>query len=150
MKMYNKIQVASDMFVEAHNRYTSPKNEIDNIVSILLSGAVVGIISPLLKEQGGHTEHELLSRISNSIADHGEKPVNESFFREIYNSLKHAGNNRKHVVASSDLEITTDLKREAAHMIDAAKEDFRNITISSEVRNKLSQEFFKLLEPIDS
>lgn len=144
--MFNKIQIASKMFVEAHNRYLGAKEDIDYISSILLSGAVVGIISPLLKEQGGHTTHELLARISNLIAESGEETSHEGMFREVYNSFKHAGNDRGKIAASRDLEIRTDLKREAAHMLDAAKEDFRNIEVSATVRNGLTQEFLDLLE----
>jgi hypothetical protein len=67
MAALNKIQLASEMFVEAHARYTSARRDIDYVTSILLSGAVVGIVSPLLKEQGGHTMHELLTRIGNLL-----------------------------------------------------------------------------------
>jgi len=52
MMTLNKICIASEMFVEAHRLYTEAKADIDYITSILLAGAVLGIISPLLKEQG--------------------------------------------------------------------------------------------------
>lgn len=150
MKTFNKIQLASSMFVEAHLRYIGAKQEMDYIVSILLSGAVVGTIGPLLKDQGGHTTHELLASISNAIAEPGDDKAHEGIFREIYNSLKHAGNERKNISASNDLEIRTDLKKEAARMLDAAKNDFRNINVSSEVRNGLSKQFLGLLQSSDS
>lgn len=146
MKTFNKIQLAAGMFVEAHHRYTGAKQEMDYIVSILLSGAVVGIIGPLLREQSGHTTHELLARISVAIAEPGDNRAHEGMFREIYNSLKHAGNERKKISASGDLTIRTDLKKEAAQMLDAAKADFQNIEVSTEVRNGLSEQFLELLQ----
>src|SRR3990167_3369454 len=150
MTSFNKVWLASDMFVEAHDRYMNAKKELDYIVSILLSWAVVGIVSPLLKEQGGHTTHELLARISNAISDPSEEPAREGMFREIYNSLKHAGNAQRKIAASGDLEIKTDLKKEAAHMLDAAKSDFREIEVPQEIRNNLSAEFLVLLQSEDS
>jgi hypothetical protein len=65
MATLDKIRVASEMFVEAHTRYITASRDIDYITSILLSGAVIGIIGPLLKEQGARTTHELLVRIAN-------------------------------------------------------------------------------------
>lgn len=117
MEKYNKIVVASKMFVESHNRYVSAKEDIDYIVSILLSGAVVGIIAPLLKEQGGYTTHELFAKISNALAEAGiveteDGEAHEGMFRAIYNSLKHAGKERKgaKLKPSDDMEIETNLK----------------------------------------
>jgi len=148
MAAFNKIQLASDMFVEAHARYTNATRDIDYIVSILLSGAIGGIISPLLEEQGGHSMHELLARISNAIAEPGEDVSHEGMFRQIYNSLKHAGNRKKgeYIAASEDLEIQTDLKQEAARMLDAAKNDFRHITVLPQIKDSLSESFILLLQ----
>jgi hypothetical protein len=107
MPTLNKIQVASEMFVEAHTRYATAGRNIDYITSIMLSGAVVGIIGPLLKDQGSRTTHELLARIANVISEPGDDPANDGMFRAVYNSLKHAGNKRQNVLASDDLEIHT-------------------------------------------
>lgn len=134
------------MFVEAHNRYTSARRDIDYITSILLSGAVVGIISPLLKEQGGHTMHELLTRIGKLIVEPGKEETHEGMFRETYNALKHAGNKNQNISPSEDLEIQTGLKKEAAHMLDAAKHDFLEIKVFPQDREGLSKEFLSLLE----
>ncbi len=142
----NKIEVASQMFLEAHDRFRSATREIDYVISIVLSGAVVGIVSPILKEQGGHTAHSLLARISNVIAEPGEPPTHEGVFRATYNAFKHAGDERRNVAPSADLEISTNLKLEAAHMLDAAKADFRPITVKHDVRERLSQRFIELLE----
>ena len=71
-------------------------------------------------------------------------------YRQIYNSLKHAGNERKRIAPSADLEFKTDLKREAAHMLDAAKDDFASVTASRDIRDTLAPEFIALLQVQDS
>jgi hypothetical protein len=142
---HNKIRVASKMFTEAHNRYVNAKGDIDYIASILLSGAVMGIVSPLLREQGGHTSHELLAKIAKLTAEQGESPAREGLFRAIYNGLKHAGDDRQGIAASEDLELDVDLPREAAHMLDDAKADFKAIAVARELRAQIPQEFFALV-----
>ncbi|MCK4951955.1 MAG: hypothetical protein KAS48_09060 [Gammaproteobacteria bacterium] len=149
MTKYNKIVVASSMFMEAHHRYLSAKHDIDYIVSIVLAGSVVGIVSPLLKEQGGQTSHQMLAEIGNLLVDSKDADMHEGLFREIYNSFKHSGNKRKGLDPSEDMEIETDLKLEAAHMLDAAKDDFLDINISSAIRNDIPGEFITLLESLD-
>ena len=134
------------MFVEAHERYMKATRDIDYVVSIVLSGAVVGIVSPLLKEQGGHTTHSLLARIDSLIAEPRDLPIHEGMFRAIYNAVKHAGNDRQNIAPSTDLEIETDLRAEAAHMLDAAKQDFRQIEVLPELSDSLSRKFVGLLE----
>ena len=148
MLTLNKVKVASEMFVEAHARYATARRDIDYITSIMLSGAVIGVIGPLLKEQGGRTTHELLVAIANAISSPGDAPAYEGMFRTVYNGLKHAGNDKQKqkVRASDDLEIRTNLPLEAARLLDAAKNDFRNIEVSAEVRQGLSPEFIQLLE----
>lgn len=146
MGTFNKIQIAAEMFLEAHLRYTTASRDIDYITSLMLSGAVVGMISPLLTEQGGHSRHSLLARISNAIAEPSEPPSGEGMFRAIYNALKHTGNDRRSVAPSADLEIHADLALEAARMLDAAKQDFRQIQVSQEQKKKLVPEFLTLLE----
>ena len=143
MSTYNKIVMASKMLMEAHNRFESAKSEMDYLSSILLSGAVVGIIAPLLEEQGGHPMHEILARISNFI---GEEKMHQGIFREIYNTFKHSGNKRRNIKPSEDLEIEADLKLEAGRMLEAAKTDFKEIKVSSEIRNEISGDFIRFLE----
>lgn len=145
MATLNKILVASDMFVEANSRYASAMRDIDYATSILLSGAVVGIVGALLKDQGGQTSHDLLARIANLIREPGDDIARDGLFRSVYNSLKHAGDPRQGIRASDDLKIHTDLRLEAARMLDAAKADFREIEISEDVRLQLSPEFIQLL-----
>lgn len=134
------------MFVEAHERYLKASEDFDYVASIVLSGAVMGIVSPLLKEQGGHTSHSLLARIGNLFAEHGDSPMHEGVFRATYNAFKHAGNDRQKIAATADLEFTTDLKREAARMLDSARDDFRQIEVESTLKDRLSPQFIALLE----
>ena len=150
MAALNKVHVASDMFVEAHSRYVNATRDIDYITSILLSGAVIGIIGPLLKEQGGRTTHELLAKIADKIAEPGDDPARDGMFRSVYNALKHAGKDHPKVLASDDLEIHAHLSLEAARMLDAAKEDFRKVEASSEVQQSISPEFIQLLASDDT
>ena len=151
MSKYNKIVLASKMFIEAHNKFDSAKSEMDYVSSILLSGAVVGIVAPLLEEQGGHPMHEILARISNDVMIHfmvseGNERAHQSIFRKTYNAFKHAGNKRMNIKPTEDLEIETDIKLEAGRMLDVAKSDFKQIEISRNIRSQISNEFIQLLE----
>lgn len=150
MSRFHKIPLAADMFVEAHARYESAKRELDYVVSLLLSGAVVGIVAPLLTEQHGHSTHEVLARLGNFISEPGDERMHEGMFRDAYNALKHSGNKRAKVAAADDLMVDANLKLEAARMLDAAKSDFRNIEVPEEVQIALSPEFIALLESNDS
>jgi hypothetical protein len=150
MAKYNKVVVASLMFAEAHKRFVNAKEDMDYINSILLSGSVIGIIAPFLKEQGGRTSHELSAKLCNLLVEDGEKcDFHEGIFRETYNSFKHAGNRKKKVKASDDLIIETNLKLEAAHLLDDAKDDFNAITVKEDIIRELSDEFLTLLESVD-
>ena len=146
MNKYNKIVLASKMFTEAHNKFDSAKSEMDYVSSILLSGAVVGIVAPLLEEQGGIPMHEILTRISNVMASEGDEKTYQGIFRETYNAFKHAGNKRKKIKPTEDLEIETDIKIEAGRMLDIAKSDFKQIEVSHNIRRQISNEFIQFLE----
>lgn len=146
MKKYNKIVFASEMFERAHNQFISAKSEIDYASSLLLSGAVVGIIAPLLAEQGGHPTHDLLARIGTAISGPDDQKQHAGLYRVAYNSLKHAGNDKKKLKASEDLEFEADIRLEAARMLDAAKADFKEITVAHLVREQCSRTFLELLE----
>ena len=50
MSQYNKIVVASEMFERSHEVFETAKSDMDYITSIMLSGAVIGIVAPLLLE----------------------------------------------------------------------------------------------------
>ncbi len=69
MKTHNKIVIASQLFERAHEIFESAESEADFASSLLLAGAVVGIIAPFLAEQGGHPTHDLLARIANATAE---------------------------------------------------------------------------------
>jgi hypothetical protein len=146
MKRYNKIVVASQLFERAHEIFESAESDTDYACSLLLAGAVVGIIAPILEEQGGHPMHDLLARIANATAEPDDKNYHAGFFRAAYNSLKHSGNNRKGIKPSEDLEFEADVKREAGHMLDVAITDFSEIRVSTEIRNLCSKSFIDLLE----
>lgn len=150
MVTLNKVEIASQMFVEAHERYISASQDFDYVASIVFSGAVMGIVSPLLKEQGGHTSHSLLARIGNLAADPGDPSMHEGIFRATYNAFKHAGKKSPRIAPSADLEVTTDLKREAAQMLDPAKDDFRQIQVEPDLRARLSPQFIALLESYEA
>jgi len=152
MSPFNKIEIAAEMFVESHDRYHAAGLDIDYIVSILLSGAIIGIVDPLLEEQGGHTAHSLLVRILNLIAEPGEPESKDGMFRAIYNALKHAGNDKgkNKVAASADLEIQADLRLDAARMLEAAKQDFQQVSIPQTIRQRLPSRFIALLESEES
>lgn len=146
MKTYNKIVVASELFERAHDMFESAETDTDYACSLLVSGAVVGIIAPILEEQEGHPMHNLLARIANATAEPDDEKYHPGFFRVVYNSLKHAGNKSKDIQPSEDLEFEADVKREAAHMLDVAKADFSEISVSAEIRNLCSKSFIDLLE----
>jgi len=146
MATLNKITVASEMFMEAHRRFRAASQDIDYIASIMMSGSVIGIVGPLLKEQGGHTSHEILARISTFLDGPGSPRTKEGVFRAVYNGLKHSGDIAGKLAPSDDLVLEADLAREAAHMLDAARDDFRQIEVTNGTRAELSQEFLQLME----
>jgi len=142
--MHNKLVLAAEMFVEAHERFTRARGDIDYVASLMLSGAVVGIVAPLLNEQGGRSMHQLLAALSQAVAEPGDG-AHEGLFRTAYNGLKHAGDRRKGVAASQDLMLRADLRFEAAKMLEAAREDFRKVLIEPEVHSKLTPQFVELV-----
>ena len=146
MKVHNKIVIASQLFERAHEIFESAKTDTDFALSLLLAGAVVGIIAPVLAEQGGHPMHDLLARIANATAESEESKYHVGLFRAAYNSLKHSGNSRQKIAPSEDLEFEADIATEAAHMLDVAKADFNEVRVSSEIQNQCSPSFIALLE----
>jgi len=148
MAAYNKIILASEMFIESHERFLSATRDVDYVISLMLSGAVVGIVAPLLNEQGKPSMHQLLARLSDIAEPDGER-AHEGMFRAVYNGLKHAGNSRKGIVASADLSLNGDLRLEAAEMLEAAREDFTKILVTTDVHDQLSPRFVTLLRSSD-
>ena len=145
MLVHNKLVLASEMFVEAHERFTLAARNVDFVASLMLSGAVVGIVAPLLKEQGTGSMHQLLAALSDIVAEPGDAPTHEGMFRAVYNGLKHAGNRNKSVIPSQDLILHADLRHEAAEMLVAAREDFRKVLVTGDVRNGLPPRFIELI-----
>jgi hypothetical protein len=143
MTRFNKILVASQMFVEAHERFDRASRDIDYVTSLMLAGAVCGIVSPLLTEQGKGTFHALLASLY-------ETPPPEGIFRLVYDGFKHAGFKERNVAPSADLVVDADVRKEAAWMLEAAREDYSKIIIERGVLDQLSDEFLKLIrEPVD-
>lgn len=143
MAQYNKIVVLSEMFVEAHERFDKASRDIDYITSLMLSGAICGIVSPLLNAQGAGTFHAILASLFT-------KPPHESVFRSVYDGFKQAGDKRKRLAPSADLAINADLRKEAAWMLEAAREDLSKLIIERGVLDQLSEQFLKLIrEPVD-
>jgi hypothetical protein len=149
VQSYNKIMLAADMFVEAHDRFANAKRPVDFIASLLLSGAVAGIVAPLLNEQGKRSAHQLLAALSNVVGEPSAGRTHEGIFRTVYNGLKHAGDPRRSVVPSTDLDLAADLRFEAAEMLNSAKEDFGKILVSAELNDQLSKRFIELLRSGD-
>lgn len=149
MASLHKIELASEMFLEADRRFREAAGDVDYVVSLLLSGAVAGIVGPLLEEQGGKSSHTNLARIATLLAPN-EPPVKPTEFRAAYNALKHAGNAGRKIPPSHDLEVEIDLRHEAAHMLDAAKEDFRQISLHADLHQRLPEQFIQLMESDES
>ena len=143
MTQYNKIVVASEMFVEAHGRYVSGARDIDYIASLVLSGAVCSIVSRLLQQQGDGTFHTVLASLFEQATDEG-------VLRSIYDGFTQAVYKRTETLQPADIIIRADLRKEAAWMLEAAREDFSKIIIERGALDELSSDFLKLIrEPVD-
>lgn len=142
----HKIDVAARLFLAAHERFTEATGDDDYIVTIVLSGASVGIVAPLLEEQGGNSTHSILAMLSKFVSHPGEPSTREGMFRAVYNGLKHAGDKKRNLKPSNDMEIVADLRLEAAHMLEAALFDFRETDIPQSVRAILPEGFIRILE----
>lgn len=139
ISMLNKIQLADSMLVEAIKEYRNDDSQISYVKSILLSGAVIGITNPLLIEKGLETsigEVADLSVVLSNNQFHGQKEKEKykrqtiSFFKYVYNSLKHSGVAKDNIKPSDDLEIQCDLKTEARDLIIHAKTDMYKLNLS--------------------
>lgn len=125
MATYSKIMLAMDMVSKSYDNYVNAKTELDYISSILLSGASLGIIQPLIRERGGKSFHKILETLMKRITlNDRDIKAHEGVFRQTYNSIKHAGNVRQNILPSDDLYINTNFKKEASRMLKACKEDF--------------------------
>ncbi len=169
MKKHDKLLLAGELLVEAAKTYRLATRDVDFVKSILMAGAVSGIVSPFLEELGvkpAQTQRaETAVKIrSESARVHGREAVDpdaclrDEWTREIaefirfdrfaYNSLKHAGKKPK-VKASEDLVLTVDLQKEASYLIESAIDDYKKLPFPQSVVNgQLSNELLELLHSL--
>jgi len=149
----NKLELAGQLLVEAVTTYRSGERNVDFAKSILMAGAVVEIVSPLLKEHDIRSHQIKLAALAKEVDEKSDVSKSMIFFRRPYNALKHAGKSSTNkdgtftwkTLPSSDLLIDLDLKDEADHLINSAIEDFRtavkaglaNLETFDELRNLL-------------
>ncbi|WP_299263711.1 hypothetical protein [uncultured Psychrosphaera sp.] len=130
MTEHDKIPLAGEMLVQAVKSYEHALKDIDYVTSILLAGAVIGIIAPLLEELDIKSSQVALAELSvkSSNSTSLDKKVGRAigFYRFTYNALKHAGHG-KNIPASKDLVIHADLKDEAEFLIRHAVQDYNKI-----------------------
>lgn len=133
MEKHHKALLAGELLVEAAKTYRAGDTNVDFAKSILLAGAVIGIIAPWLEELGGKSSQtqwaELAIKLKGiALTDlpleeqDKEKGKAMAFYRLAYNSLKHAGKGEK-IKPSSDLYFEANLKEEAYCLISCAIND---------------------------
>lgn len=144
MKTYDKIVLSSQLFERAHGQFYSAECDIDFAEIILLAGAVIGVISPVVAEQGGMSSHNVLAKMEVLLS--GGTNENEGLFRQVYNSIKHAGNRKREISAIDDLLFQADLQLEAARLLEAALSDFRQVKVTQKQKGAFSDNFISLLE----
>lgn len=153
MKEYNKIYLCEEMLVQSVNFYENSKKDTDYIPSILIAGAVLEIITPLLIELNIETKDNSLFKVYK-ILNTSENKKNEKkeyfyFTKLIYNSLKHAGHG-KNLPASNDLKMKANLKEEAEILISKAVNEYNRIPeeyISQHyINNTMSAKTLKVLQ----
>lgn len=118
--IYNKIDLAKEMLIEARKIYDSATNQMDHIKTILLSGAVLGIIVPLLKEKDIETSHDFKVDMLNYIFNTNE---HSGAFKMTYNSLKHTGNRPKGINAWHDLKFEGHISSNSKYLLKDAEKD---------------------------
>ena len=155
MKIHNKLLLASDLLVESAKIYRSAIVNVDFAKSILLAGAVSGIIEPLLREKEIKTSTVEFAESATSLSgvkltDLSQKDKERQLGKFLrlskfsYNSLKHAG--KKDVIdAINDLDFEADLKEEAYWIIDHAITDFSKIPFTIYAVNELLSDEFRTL-----
>ena len=146
MKEHNKRVIAGDFLVEAVEAYKTAVSDADYAKCILLAGATIGIISPLLEELGikpqqvelaeraaGLSGIDLTTLTPNDRNVHIAKGLR--FYRFVSNALKHTGNERYQIKASADLTFEADLKDEAQYLISTAIDDLNKLGLPVEILN---------------
>ncbi|TJY55903.1 hypothetical protein E4T66_20150 [Sinimarinibacterium sp. CAU 1509] len=157
MKTHNKILLAGELLVDAEKTYRSGETDGEFAKSILLAGAVIGIVAPLLEEQKIKSSHvqlaEMAARlrgldVTNLPPKKRGREIGRSigFYRLVYNSLKHAGDREK-VKPSQDLLFDANLKEEAGHLISSAIDDYNKLSLLRRETNlELSDNLLTLLQ----
>ncbi len=157
METHDKILLAGELLVDAAKNYHSGETNVDFAKSILMAGAVIGIVAPWLKELSIKSSHVQLAEIAAKRKFAGQndptpqdqkKEIGKSieFYRLAYNSLKHAGNGSK-LKASDDLSFEADLQEEACYLIGSAIDDYNKLPLSRQTINtKLSDDLLTLLQ----
>lgn len=157
METHNKILLAGELLVDAAKNYRSGVENIDFAKSILLAGAVIGIVAPCLEDIGVKSTHRRLAELSAQLKgidlnplppQQRKKEIGKSiaFYRLSYNSLKHAGKGSE-IKASDDLLFKANLKEEAYDLINAAIDDYNKLTLSQRtINNELSDDLLTLLQ----
>jgi hypothetical protein len=150
MKIHNKLLLASELLVESANTYRTASSDVDFAKSILIAGAVTGIIEPLLKESGTEPAQTQLAKLAveidnSKLADLAEREQLLEIGKFL--RLSKFAYNTKDIKAVDDLIFEANLKEEAFWVIDYAISDFRQIFIPQSVINtQLSVEFLKLVQ----
>ncbi|CAH9054388.1 hypothetical protein PSEHALCIP103_01025 [Pseudoalteromonas haloplanktis] len=137
----DKRVIAAELIYEAVEEYKNAQSDIGYIKSILLSGAAIYLVGPLIEDAGKTSElskekHAQTSvRFSkyfssrelteDEIKDIKKRSRIEN--RRVYNSLKHTGNRFENLSAISDLEIDVDFKAEAEELIWDIIDDYNNM-----------------------
>lgn len=162
MKNYNKLILASKLLVESAKIYKLAVLDVDYAKSILLAGAVNGILEPLVRENKKIPSQKQFAISAVEFRDRMQKDKNNNepkggikefifLSKFTYNSLKHAGtskhNGNKEVIkAADDLNFKADLKEEAYWVIDHAITDFIQVYyLQIEINTQFSEEFIQLL-----
>ena len=157
MRTHDKIQLAGEMLLTAAQDYKNAKVDMDYVKCILLAGAVINVAYPLVEQFGGKTKAmesaELATRIMEirQGSKFGKQRRREQLSRflahdnYVYNSLKHAGDRKRTLLPSDDIQFDADLKVEAEHKILQARDEFVRLPLSQGAINKFSDELRDLL-----
>ncbi|KQV78485.1 hypothetical protein ASD15_21985 [Massilia sp. Root351] len=135
---YNKLQLAGELLVAAAEDCRNAACDQDYAKSILVAGAVTGIVEPLLKELGIVPHHIGLARgavefkeLDGPLFSPEERAQlirqGRTYYQLAYSALKHAGFPGKNIKASENLEFETNLKEEAYYLVDSAINDYIKI-----------------------
>jgi hypothetical protein len=155
---HDKILLAGELLVEAAKTYRSGEKNVDFAKSILLAGAVIGIISPCLEENKIEFTQLWRAKIFTKISTLKEKKSNPAssneqkqkikealrFYRLVYNALKHTGHGN--TPPSADLYFKANLKEEALYLINTAIDDYNKLPISqTKINTQLPDDLLDLL-----